>query len=142
MKPTPYQAYNPLQKPIEALPVLLLGGVGYYLLELLWRGYSHPVMAICGAICYYFVYQLCRTYPHVPMLWRALLGAVFITLIELFTGCLCNLGLGMAIWDYSNLPYQFLGQICLGYSLGWFLLCIPLCGVSRVIRRFLFLADV
>ncbi len=141
MKSVYRHSSNPLQAWVEAPLVLLVGGVGYYLIELLWRGHSHPAMLLCGAICFYFVYRLSCTYPDVPVLYRALLGAVFITGIELISGCVLNLGLGLAVWDYSDLPFHFLGQICLFYSIGWFLLCFPLCRLARWIHEYVFLAS-
>ena len=142
MTPTIYRPHNPLQKWIEAPLVLLIGGVGYTAIEVLWRGYSHPAMAVCGAICFYFVYRLCADHPRTPILLRALIGALFITATELFAGCLLNIALGLRIWDYSHLPYQFLGQISLHYSVAWFFLSLLLCGVSRAVRRLVFFAEI
>lgn len=49
------------------------------------------------------------------------LSSVIITVLELITGLIVNVWLRMDIWDYSNLPYNFKGQICLLYSFFWFL---------------------
>ena len=141
MTPTIYRPHNPLQKWIEAPLVFLIGGVGYTTIEVLRRGYAHPVIAVGGAICFYFVYRLCADHPRTPILLRALMGACFITVAELFAGCLFNIALGLDIWDYSDLPYQFLGQISLHYSVAWFFLSIFLCGISRAVRRLVFLSD-
>ena len=141
MKSTVY-CYNPLQKWVEAFFVLLCGGVCYYALEIAIRGYSHPSMALCGAICFYFIYRINVFYPRALLPLRALYGAIFITTVELITGYIVNLRMGLNVWDYSDLPFHFMGQICLSYSLIWFLLCFPLCGISRLIRRRVFLSDV
>ena len=133
--------YNPYQKHAEALFVLLFGGVTYYGIETLGRGWSHWSMAICGAICFFFLYRLNERYPRVSLPFRALAGAIFITVTELLAGCLLNLGMGLEIWDYSGLPYQFLGQICLPYSILWFLLCFPSALICRLIRRVVFLRN-
>lgn len=138
MKPILYRSYNPLQKWVEAPLILLVGGVGYCALEIIWRGYTHPAMALCGAVCFYFIYRLCARHPYTSIILRALLGAAFITLTELLAGCLFNIALGWKIWDYSRLPYQFLGQISLHYSVVWFFLSILLCGIARIIRRKVF----
>lgn len=53
---------------------------------------------------------------------QSLLGALVITSLEFFSGCLLNLGFHLHIWDYSNLPFNLLGQINLLFSLFWFLL--------------------
>lgn len=141
MKPIPY-FQSPFQKPLEASFALLFGGVCYYGLEVLWRGWSHPAMALCGAICFLFIYQLNQRYPRLSLLSRTLAGALFITVMELIFGCILNLQLGLNIWDYSDMPYNLLGQICLSYSAVWFLLCFPACGICRLIRRKVFLSDV
>lgn len=131
--------HNPYQRLVE-LPLLhLFGGVTYYGVETIARGWSHWSMAVCGAICFAFLYRLNERYPRTPLPLRALIGALFITSTELIAGCLLNLGMGLAIWDYSGLPYQFLGQICLPYSILWFLLCFPTAIVCRSIRRRVFL---
>lgn len=132
---------NTAQKMIEAPLVLLCGGVLYYLTELAWRGRSHWSMAICGALCFWMLYRMNRLYPRVSLPLRALAGAFLITVVELFAGCLFNLGLGLAVWDYSDLPLNFLGQICLPFTFVWFLMGFPISGLSRLIRRRVFLAD-
>ena len=133
------RTYNPFQKPVEALFVLLFGGVTYYGIETLLRGWSHWSMAICGAVCFYALYRMNERYRRISLPLRAITGALFITSVELLAGCLLNLGMGLAVWDYSGMPYQFLGQICLPYSVLWFLVCFPAAGICLLIRRFVFL---
>lgn len=57
-----------------------------------------------------------------PIWVQAFWGGVGITLTELFSGILLNRYLNLGVWDYSHLPFQFLGQICLSYSLLWIVL--------------------
>lgn len=53
-------------------------------------------------------------------LWKQILvGAAIITGLEFITGCIVNLWLGWAVWDYSSMPLNILGQICLPYMLLW-----------------------
>ena len=141
MKPVPYNAHNPMQRITEDFLLLLAGGVLYCAFEMLLRGRTHPSMAVCGAICFAFIYRLNERYSRVPIPLRALAGAIFITGVELLSGCFLNIALGLDVWDYSTLPYHFLGQICLPYSVLWFLLCLPLSGISYLIRRHVFLAN-
>ena len=91
MKPIRYEAESPLQKPVEGFFVLLTGGVLYVGLEILLRGWSHPSMAVCGALCFWFIYRLCRRRPDLSLLSRTLLSALFITAVELTAGCILNL---------------------------------------------------
>lgn len=53
---------------------------------------------------------------------QMVLSSVIITVLELITGFIVNIWLKMDIWDYSHLPYNFKGQICLLYSVFWFLI--------------------
>lgn len=57
-----------------------------------------------------------------PFWAKCLAGAVIITAVELVFGIAFNLILKEHVWDYSNVPLNFLGQICLPFSLLWFLL--------------------
>ena len=52
---------------------------------------------------------------------QMVLSALIITALEFITGLIVNIWLKMDIWDYSQLPYNFMGQICLLYSIFWFL---------------------
>ena len=51
--------------------------------------------------------------------------AAIITAIEFAAGCIVNLWLQMDVWDYSFLPLNLFGQVCLLYTFLWALLCIP-----------------
>ncbi len=53
---------------------------------------------------------------------QALIGAVIVLIIELISGCILNIGFGLGIWDYSQMPLNVAGQICLLYGILWFLL--------------------
>ena len=48
-----------------------------------------------------------------------MIGSAIVTALEFATGCIVNLWLGWDVWDYSNLPFNILGQICLPFSLLW-----------------------
>ena len=98
-------------------------------------------MAICGAVCLLAIYRLNQRLRKYSLLFRALVGAAVITAIEFFTGILVNVLLGLSVWDYSALPLNLLGQICLPYSLLWLLLCIPALLLCSAIERFVFLGN-
>ena len=70
-------------------------------------------MFFAGGICFLLLGQLKKQPPWV----KALAGAGIITAVELATGVLLNRQ--YQIWDYRNAPLNFLGQICLPYSLLW-----------------------
>ena len=51
-----------------------------------------------------------------------LIGGGTITLLELVMGIIVNIKLHWNIWDYSDMPINFKGQVCLTFSLMWILL--------------------
>ena len=95
--------------------LFLVGGSGYVGLELLWRGRSHISMFLAGGVCFLLLGWIgkARFSPSA----KCLLGAVAITTVELLAGLLANRD--YRVWDYRQMPYNFLGQICLSYSLLW-----------------------
>ena len=129
-----------LQCMVELPLLFLTGGVLYYGLEMVYRGYSHWSMALCGALCFWAIYRINRALPRSPILLCALLSALLITGTELLAGCVFNLWLKLAVWDYRQMPFQLWGQICLPFSCLWFLLGIPVSLLCRWIRRRVFLA--
>jgi uncharacterized membrane protein len=52
---------------------------------------------------------------------KCLFGALIITTIELIIGIWFNIILKENVWDYSAIPLNFLGQICVPYSMLWLL---------------------
>ena len=48
-----------------------------------------------------------------------LIGGAIITVVEFVSGCIINLWLGWNVWDYSHIPLNILGQICLPFFFAW-----------------------
>ena len=104
------------------LLLFLIGGVGYGTLELLWRGYTHWTMIIAGGICFTLFSIISDIFEGTNLFIKSIIAAITITVVELSFGVAFNIILGMNVWDYENIPLNFLGQICLRFSLLWFLL--------------------
>ena len=116
--------------------LFLIGGIGYNLLELFWRGRTHPSMTVLGGFCLVGIYEIHERSGTVPLIVKALLSAVFITAAEFLTGLFVNLCLGLDVWDYSGLPFQFMGQVSLYFSCLWFVLSLAvLAGFSFLEKR-------
>lgn len=100
--------------------LFIFGAVIYYLIELLFRGYSHWTMALCGGICFVLIGLINEILPEKTPLWtQMLIGGGIITAVEFITGYIVNIRLGWNIWDYSDIPFNICGQICLPFTLLW-----------------------
>ena len=107
--------------------VFLFGALGYPALEILWRGNTHPTMSLAGGICAVLLFSINRALAPGSFFLRLLASGAAITLTELTFGVIFNLGFGLNVWDYSSLPLQLCGQICLPYSLLWCVIALPFC---------------
>lgn len=117
----------------EFILVYTVGGLLYGLAELLWRGWTHWTMILCGGLCFTLMYLI--SMAEMALLKKWILSAAVITTVEFFTGCLVNLRLHWQVWDYSGMPYNLLGQICPQFLLLWFALSIPGIAVCTLLRR-------
>lgn len=118
-------------KPVcKHLILALIGGTIYIAIEVAWRGYSHWTMAVLGGLCFICVGLINELFPWgVGLVWQALIGATIITALEFCAGVVLNIWLGLGVWDYSGLPFNILGQICLPFFLAW----IPLAAIAIIV---------
>ena len=72
---------------------------------------------------------------------QCLLSMIIIVTIEFFSGCVLNLWLGLGVWNYSNMPFNILGQICLPFSIIWFFLSYIAIKLDDWLRKKLFNED-
>lgn len=111
---------------MEQLLIFLTGATGYGIIEIIWRGYTHWTMLITGGVCFLFLYNIFNILENSPAFVKAIIGSLTITLIEFIAGMIINIKFSLGVWDYSNLPFNVYGQICLPYTILWFALCFPL----------------
>ena len=104
--------------------IFIIFGLMYVTIELLYRGHTHYSMFIVGGICGVLIGLINDNTPDMPLLPQCILGAVIITVIELLTGLFLNVYLGLNVWDYSNQPFNFMGQICPQFCIIWCILSI------------------
>lgn len=114
-----------MKKIIKYSSLAAFGGVGYNIIEVLWRGYSHISMTFAGGISFLILYIINNSYKKMPLLLKSLLGGAAITVVEFISGVIVNMKMNLAVWNYSDRKFNLLGQICLLYSVLWVLLCIP-----------------
>lgn len=124
-----------MKKHIYGLILFGIGFYGYGLLEIIWRGYTHISMALTGGVILCILSATDTLTFKLRLLYRALIGGIIITAAELSVGMLVNVYKDYAVWDYSMLPLNYKGQICLLYSVLWCLLCLPVIFVESKIKR-------
>lgn len=108
---------------VKPLTLISAGGFLYVLIELAFRGRSHWTMFLVGGLCFWLIGLINEIIPWEMMLWRQCgVGAIIITGVEFVAGCVINILLGWQVWDYSGLPLNLLGQVCLPFSVLWFFL--------------------
>lgn len=107
------------------------GGTIYFLLEVAWKTATGKPEMISWTM---LVLAVLLTIPvercgdqlpwEVPLWLQALACAALVTAVELAAGLILNIWLGLGVWDYSDLPGNFMGQICPQFAAIWFGLCL------------------
>lgn len=100
--------------------IFLFGGLGYGLLEIAFRGFTHWSMIITGGSALLILYLINQALPKAPLLVKALIGAFAITIIEFSVGIIVNKVFSFGVWDYTNTPGNILGVVSPNFSLCWF----------------------
>ena len=111
--------------------IFWIGAVGYPLIELAWRGRTHPAMALAGGLSAAALGRISKTDR--PWWQQALLGGLTITGIEYAMGLIFNRR--YQIWDYRRMPFNLHGQICLPFSAAWCALSAAALCALRPFRR-------
>lgn len=124
---------------LKYLVLLLVGGSIYCGIEIIARGHTFFSMFIVGGICFILCGCVNEHFAWDTPLWLQMaICCLIITIIEFISGCLLNLALGLNVWDYSNQPFNVLGQICLKFSIGWYFLAAPAIILDDYIRYWFF----
>ena len=112
----------------------VIGAIGYAAVEIIWRGYTHWSMMIAGGCCFIMFSLVSSLLGGRSILLKASVCALGITAIELVFGLIFNVWLGMNVWDYSDMPFNLLGQICPSFTLLWVGIAIAFLPLSEVLN--------
>lgn len=119
--------------------LFVFGGVIYNLVELLWRSRTAFSMFIVGGLCFLLVGALNEFFPwEMPLCSQMFLSMVGVTAIELVSGIYLNIIGNFNVWDYSHMPYNLCGQICLIFSVAWFFLSLVAIFIDDWLREIFF----
>lgn len=121
---------------------LILGSIGgaiYIVIELLYRCYTHWSM-FCVAFFAFILIGLINEFISWNMsLWKQMLiGSGIVTVLEFISGYILNIKLGWHIWNYSNVPFNVMGQICLPFSIAWVFISLIAIVADDYLRYWLF----
>lgn len=117
------------------------GGAVYYMLEVIYKTATgnperiHWSMLVVAVILSMVIERCGSECPwEMTLPIQALICTVAITATELVAGLVLNVWLGLGVWDYSHLPANFLGQICLWFSALWYVLSLIFIPVFDVLK--------
>lgn len=106
------------------LVLFLILGMCYSTIELFVRGFTFVEMIFVGGIAGVLI-GLLNDHPayYNRRMWQqCFLGTIITLIVEFVSGYILNIVLQRGIWDYSGIPYNFMGQICLKTAIAWFFL--------------------
>lgn len=124
---------------IKPFILIAIGGLIYSFIEIIYRGYTHWTMVLVGGLAFYLIGRINEHIEwDMPIYKQMAIGSAIITTLEFITGGIVNLILEWNVWDYSNMPLNILGQICLPFSLIWFFLSFLAIVLDDYLRYWLF----
>lgn len=116
--------------------LFLTGFTVYPIIEIIFRGRTHYSMAIAGGVCVCLIDKICNeALAEKGIIRKCLCGGIIITAVEFIFGVVFNIILKMNVWNYSKLPLNILGQICLPFTLVWSVLSLPVIYVGKLFSK-------
>lgn len=113
---------------LSALLWMWTGGV-YFFMEVVWKtlqGRTETISWTMFALAIVLAIPLERFGAELswdmPLIWQSGICAAAITAVEFVAGLVLNIWLGLAVWDYSSLHGNIMGQICPQFMVLWFFL--------------------
>ena len=117
---------NIIKSVYKNIILFICGFCIYITIENIFRGYSFVLMGVCGGLCVVILDKL-NDYISwkMDLFWQAFIGVILITSMELIVGIIAKYTTFLPVmWDYSNLPLNYDGIICVPFSLAWFFLSL------------------
>lgn len=100
-------------------------GAIYFVIESIYKGHiTHPLMFIVGGIVGVLIGMINNLFDmDTDMILQCFVGMMIVLLMECVVGYEFNIIRNQAMWNYSNVPLNFVGgQICVPFAIAWFIL--------------------
>lgn len=136
-----------MKKLLKPIILFSIGGGIYITIEIIYRFLmdrppTHWAMYVLGGLAFLLIGELNEHISwEIPFWIQDLIGTAITLLLEFVFGCVLNLWLRLAVWDYSNLPFNILGQVCLPFALIWAVLVAIAIVLDDYLRYWLFDED-
>ena len=99
-------------KYLRPFVLFMVGFCAYITIEVCFRGFSYPLMGVCGGLILLIIDSLNeRISWDMDLLLQGCIGSLTATLFELVIGGICLLCNFNLMWDYSNMPFNLFGVV-------------------------------
>ena len=132
---------------IKSLVMFLTGFCAFITIEVLFRGYSYVMSGVMGGLA---VIALDRINDEIswdmdlwmdmpPLGFCALIGGTFVTAMEFAVGTIAKYtNILPQMWDYTDVPFNLGGIICLPFTIAWTLLSVLAIFLADAINYYIF----
>lgn len=133
-----------MKKLLKPIILFLIGGSIYISIEVIYRYImnrpdTHWSMFVLGGLAFILIGAINEYIVwEIPFWIQDFIGAAIVLLLEFIFGCVLNLWLGIGVWDYSNMPLNIFGQICLPFALVWCVLVAIAIVLDDYLRYWMF----
>ena len=106
---------------IKNIILFLVGYCAYIAIEVTFRSVSYPLMGICAGLAVIIIDKI-NDYISwdIDIILQGVIGSIVITIFELIIGEISlRTELLPIMWNYSNVPLNFDGVVCVPFSLIW-----------------------
>ncbi len=104
------------------------------------QAYSWIASGLMGGVAIILIDQINdRWYGwDTQLIIQAIIGGIIATSIEFIVGMLDRVVLHLNMWDYSSIPFNYNGIICLPFSIAWCCLSIIAIFIGDAVRYYIF----
>ena len=127
-------------KVIKSLVMFIAGFCAFITIEVLFRGYSYAMSGVMGGMA---VIALDKINDEISwetdLAMQALIGGAFVTAMEFAVGAIAKYtNILPQMWDYTDVPFNLGGIICLPFTIAWTLLSVLAIFLADAINYYIF----